>query len=101
MAGGEREGGRAAAVRGDARGPRQDVQTGRDPGRSLSRADDGAVGLVSVPQRRPRRLGGRAPRPPVLSAFAVGGFALDRSGMIGSSKKFSRPPPMWIVVLPP
>ena len=34
-------------------------------------------------------------------AAAFAGFFADLAGMIGSSTKFSRPPPRWIVVLPP
>jgi hypothetical protein len=34
-------------------------------------------------------------------AFRFAALRSACSGMIGSSTKLSRPPPMWIVVLPP
>src|SRR6201989_1798243 len=49
-----------------------------------------------VPQRRRGDLADCAPRPAVLSALAVGGFAFVRSGMIGRSKKILRPPPLGV-----
>src|SRR5262245_10521246 len=101
MAGGKRQGRRAATIRGDARGARQDVQTRRDPGRPLCRTDDGAAGAVASFSGGAATLADDALRPAVLAAFDAGGFAFGRSGMIGSSRKFSRPPPIWIAVLPP
>ena len=88
------------AVRGDARGARQRVQARCDPGRPLCRTDDGAARIVAF-SAASFRLARRRASLGRLAAFGVAGFAFDRSGMIGSSRKFSRPPPIWIVVLPP
>ena len=66
--------------------------------RYLTRGDSHTSGFKTRDRQLASLLSGAA----IFADFLALAFALlPCTGMIGSSTKFSRPPPRWIVVLPP